>query len=90
MGTMIRSMLTAIAAIAVGAPLMAQPAVDPVVVADKACAAFDDPSMPQSFKDQMRERIYVRMARPVPAGAHDAFKAMWEGYALVRERGCGQ
>ena len=58
-------------AIVLGAPVMAQPAVDPVVVADKACAAFNDPSLPQPFKDQMRDRIYLRMTKPVPAGASD-------------------
>ena len=69
---------------------MAQPAIDPVVVADKACAAFNDPSLPQPYKDQMRDRIYLRMTKPVPAGAPDSYKAIWEGYAIVRARGCGQ
>jgi len=86
---MIRTTLIA-SAIALGTPVMAQPVIDPVVVADKACAAFNNPSMPQSVKDGMKERIYGRLAGPLPAGASDDFKAMWEGYAIVRERGCGQ
>ena len=86
---MIRVTLTA-AAIAIGTPVMAEPAIDPVVVADKACAAFNNPSMPQSVKDGMTERIYGRLAGPLPAGASDSFKSIWEGYALVRERGCGK
>jgi len=86
---MIRSSLTA-AVIAMGVPVMAQPVIDPVVVADRTCAAFNNPSMPQAVKDGMRERIYGRLAGPLPAGATDDFKAMWEGYALVRERGCGK
>lgn len=86
---MIRTTLTA-AALALGAPVMAQPVIDPVVVADRACAAFNNPSMPQSVKDGMMTRIYGPLAGPLPADATDDFKAMWEGYALVRERGCGQ
>ena len=86
---MIRTTLIA-SAIGLGTPVMAQPVIDPVVVADKACAAFNNPSMPQSVKDGMKERIYGRLAGPLPAGASDDFKAMWEGYAIVRERGCGQ
>jgi len=86
---MIRTTLIA-SAIALGTPVMAQPVIDPVVVADKACAAFNNPSIPQSVKDGMKERIYGRLAGPLPAGASDDFKAMWEGYAIVRERGCGQ
>lgn len=86
---MIRTTLIA-SAIALGTPVMAQPVIDPVVVADKACAAFNNPSMPQSVKDGMKERIYGRLAGPLPAGASDDFKAMWEGYAIVRQRGCGQ
>jgi len=85
---MIRFAFTA-AAIAMGASAMAQAVIDPVVVADKACAAFNNPSMPQTVKDGMRKRIYGPLAGPLPAGADDDFKAMWEGYALVRERGCG-
>ena len=85
---MLRVTFTAVV-IATGTPVMAQPLIDPVVVADKACAAFNNPSMPQSVKDGMRERIYGPLAGPLPAGATDDFKAMWEGYALVRERGCG-
>ena len=86
---MIRTTLV-VSAIALSAPVMAEPAIDPVVVADRACAAFNNPSMPQSYKDQMKRRIYVNLAGPVPAGASDGYKAMWEGYAIVRERGCGQ
>ena len=86
---MIRTTLIS-SAIVLGAPVMAQPAIDPVVVADKACAAFNDPSLPQPYKDQMRDRIYLRMTKPVPAGAPDSYKAIWEGYAIVRARGCGQ
>ena len=77
-------------AIALSAPVMAQPAIDPVAVADKTCAAFRDPSMPQSYKDQMRDRIYISMAGNAPAGASDAYRSMWEGYAIVRQRGCGR
>ena len=80
----------AAAVIAIGTPVMAQQDVDPVVVADKTCAAFNNPSMPETFKDGMRKRIYGTLAGPLPAGATDDFKAMWEGYALVRERGCGK
>ena len=76
--------------IALGTPVAAQLVVDPVVVADRACAAFDNPSMPESVKDGMRKRIWGRLAGPIPAGATKDFKAMWEGYALVRERGCGK
>ena len=86
---MIRTTLIS-SAIVLGAPVMAQPAIDPIVVADKACAAFNDPSLPQPYKDQMRDRIYLRMTKPVPAGAPDGYKAIWEGYAIVRARGCGQ
>ncbi|EAR18774.1 hypothetical protein ACLM44_02860 [Synechococcus sp. W2B2] len=81
---------TAAVIIALSAPVMAQPVIDPVAAADKTCAAFKDPSMPQSYKDQMRDRIYINMAGDVPAGATDAYRSMWEGYALVRQRGCGQ
>ena len=80
----------ATAVIAVGTTAMAQSVIDPVVVADKACAAFNNPSMPQTVKDGMRKRIYGPLARPLPAGATEDFKAMWAGYALVRERGCGK
>ena len=76
--------------IALGTPVAAQLVVDPVVVADRACAAFDNPSMPESVKDGMRKRIWGTLAGPIPAGATKDFKAMWEGYALVRERGCGK
>jgi hypothetical protein len=86
---MIRVTFTA-AVLALATPAMAQLIVDPVVVADKACAALNNPSMPQTVKDEMRERIYGPLAGPLPAGATDDFKAMWEGYALVRERGCGK
>ena len=86
---MIRATFTA-AVIAIGIPVMAQKVIDPVVVADKACAAFNNPSMPQSAKDGMRKRIYGALAGPLPANATDDFKAIWEGYALVRERGCGK
>ena len=79
-----------VAVIALGTPVMAQPVIDPVVVADKTCAAFNNPSMPESVKDGMRKRIYGKLAGPLPAGATDDFKAMWDGYALVRERGCGK
>ena len=89
MKVIIRITFTA-AVIVIGTPVMAQPVIDPVVVADKACAAFSNPSMPQTVKDGMRKRIYGPLAGPLPAGATDDFKAMWEGYALVRERGCGK
>lgn len=68
----------------------AQSVIDPDAVADKTCAAFEDPSMPQSYKDQMRDRIHINMAGNAPAGATDTYRSMWEGYALVRQRGCGQ
>lgn len=86
---MIRVAFTA-AVIALGTPVVAQQIVDPVVVADRTCAAFNNPSMPESVKDGMRKRIYGTLAGPLPAGATDDFKAMWDGYALVRERGCGK
>lgn len=76
--------------IALSTPVMAQPVIDPVAVADKTCAAFKDPTMPQSYKEQMRDRIYISMAGDPPAGANDAFRSMWEGYAIVRQRGCGR
>ena len=86
---MVRVAFTA-AVIASSTPVMAQQGVDPVVVADKTCAAFNNPSMPETVKAGMRKRIYGTLAGPLPAGATDDFKAMWEGYALVRERGCGK
>ena len=89
MKAMIRVTFTA-AVIALSTPVVAQQIVDPVVVADRTCAAFNNPSMPESVKDGMRKRIYGTLAGPLPAGATDDFKAMWEGYALVRERGCGK
>jgi len=87
---MIRRAAFTAAVAAIGTSAMAQAVIDPVVVADKTCAAFSNPSMPQSVKDGMRKRIYGPLAGPLPAGATDDFKAMWEGYALVRERGCGK
>ena len=86
---MIRVTFT-VAVLAIATPAMAQLIIDPVVVADKACAALNNPSMPQTVKDGMRERIYGPLAGPLPAGSTEDFKAMWEGYALVRERGCGK
>lgn len=59
--------------IVLSAPVMAQSVIDPVAVADKTCAAFEDPSMPQSYKDQMRDRIHINMAENAPAGATDAY-----------------
>jgi len=77
-------------AMALFAPAKAEPVIEPLVVADKACAAFKDPVIPQTYKDQMRRNIYISMAGPIPAGANEGFKAIWEGYAIVRQRGCGQ
>ena len=65
--------------IVLSAPVMAQSVIDPVAVADKTCAAFEDPSMPQSYKDQMRDRIHINMAGHAPAGATDTYRSMWEG-----------
>lgn len=59
--------------IVLSAPVMAQSVIDPVAVADKTCAAFEDPSMPQSYKDQMRDRIHINMAGNAPARATDAY-----------------
>lgn len=89
LGRMIRTFFVA-SVVALNAPVMAQPVIDPVEVADKACAAFANPSMPESVKDQMSKRIYGPLAGPLPAGATDEYKAIWEGYSLVRERGCGR
>ena len=91
---MIRTTLTS-AALALCMPAMAQPAVtaieiDPVGLADGTCAAFKDPSIPQSKKDEMRENIYVRMSGLDPTSAPEALRPMLEGYAIVRERGCGK
>ena len=79
--------------IALCALVMAQPvsaATDQAVrLADGACAAFENPAIPQSKKDEMRENIYVRMARRDPATAPEGMKAMLEAFAIVREGGCG-
>ena len=90
--TMIRTSFTA-AVLALCAPVMAQPAIDAldtVRLADGTCAAFENPSIPQSKKDEMRENIYVRMARLDPASAPEGMKPMLEAFALVRARGCGK
>ena len=91
---MIRTSLTA-AALALCAPVMAQPAmtaleIDPVVLADATCALFKNPSIPQSKKDEMRENIYIRMPGVDLTSIPEALRSMHEGYAIVRERGCGQ
>ena len=89
---MIRTTFTA-AALALCAPVMAQPAIaaiDPVKLADGACAAFKNPSIPQSKKDELRENIYVRMAGLDPTSAPQGIKPMLEAFAIVRQRSCGQ
>ena len=89
---MIRTTLTA-AFIALCAPVMAQttiPVTDPVAIADATCASFQNPSIPQSKKDEMRENIYVRMAGIDPTIAPEAMRPMLEAYAIVRARGCGK
>ena len=93
MDTMIRTSFAA-AFIALCAPVMAQTAIpvaeQAVRLADGACAAFENPSIPQSKKDEMRENIYVRMARLDPANAPEGMKPMLEAFAIVRARGCGK
>lgn len=90
---MIRFAFTA-AAIALCLPVMAQPAMaatdEAIRLADGACAAFQNPAIPQSKKDEMRENIYVRMARVDPATAPEGLKPMLEAFAIVRARGCGK
>ena len=89
---MIRKTVTA-AALALWATVMAQPAIaaiDPVSLADGACAAFKNPSIPQSKKNEMRKNIYVRMAGLDPATAPEGMKSTLEAFAIVRARGCGK
>ena len=89
---MIRTTFTA-TALALCAPVKAQPAIaaiDPVSLAEGACAAFKNPSIPQSKKDEMRENIYVRMAGLDPTSAPEGMRPMLAAFAIVRERGCGQ
>ena len=73
---------------------MTQPAIaasdHAIRLADGACAAFANPSIPQSKKDEMRENIYVRMAGVDPATASEGMKPMLEAFAIVRARGCGK
>ena len=80
--------------IALCALVMAQPAsaaTDQAVrLADGACAAFENPAIPQSKKDEMRENIYVRMAGLDPTSAPQGMRPMLEAFAIVRQRGCGQ
>ena len=93
---MIRTTITAsgsVAALALCAPVMAQPAIDAldtVRLADGTCAALENPAIPQSKKDEMRENIYVRMAGLDPATAPEGMRPMLEAFAIVRERGCGK
>jgi len=90
---MIRTTLTA-AALALCAPVMAQPAIaaidQAVRLADGTCAAFKNPAIPQSKKNEMRENIYIRMAELDPTSAPEALRPMLEAFAIVRARGCGK